>query len=257
MISSEKCSESFASDEVTYDKIYSENTYIAQYKKGYRFNADSMILSWFISIFLKKNNRAKGLEIGAGAGIIPIILQRRGILIDIDCIEIQKSLFKLLEYNIKQNNALNLNPVLSDFRLFSKECENKYDIIFTNPPYHPSDTGIINPSMEKAVAKHEFNGDLKTFFELSFKILMPKGEFFFVYPQSRIQFALSSAENSGLYLKDIYFFKEKPLSPVNLFAAKMVKTKKCNCSDSKIITMRNIDGSYSKTGREILFRSNE
>ena len=255
MISSEKYSNLDSSAEVTVNKIYSDNIFITQYKNGYRFNADSMILSWFISKFSNKKTYRKGLEIGSGSGVIPIVMNDRGFNnIDIDCVEIQETLFKLLTHNIKANNSLNLNPVNQDIKEFAKRCDRKYDFIFTNPPYFSTGRGVLNPCAEKAVAKHEVEGNLKTFLKLSYNILTSKGEFFFVYPVSRIQEALHYAENARFHLKKILFFKEYEKTPVTLFAAKMIKSDKRGNSVADIITMRNEDNSYTELGREILFK---
>ena len=92
--------------DLTLNKIYNKNTELYQSKNGYRFNSDSMILSWFtnrICSGLCSENSA--LEIGAGSGIVSIVLKRRGFLPKIDCVEIQKSLCEILEKNIERNRT--------------------------------------------------------------------------------------------------------------------------------------------------------
>ena len=70
MTSSEKYFNSpLFEQEITSNKIYSENIVIAQHKNGYRFNADSMILSWFVFKTLNPESFYNCLEIGSGTGL--------------------------------------------------------------------------------------------------------------------------------------------------------------------------------------------
>lgn len=256
MISSEKYfSSTLFKNEITLNKIYSNNIVIAQYKNGYRFNADSMILSWFISKHLNFESFYSCLEIGSGSGIIPIVLNGRGLSFQMDCVEIQESLFKLLEYNLRNNKISNAAPFHSDFSDFARNNKKKYDVIITNPPYFPAEKGKLCPDKEKACSKHEVSGNLKEFFERSFSLLSQKGSFFFVFPVSRIQYALTSAELNNLYLKRIMFFSEDHNKQPGLFAAQLIKSKPGTLTSSSIAYIRNKDGSYTTTGNEIFFES--
>jgi len=254
MTSSEKSSKSkFLNNEFSHDMIYSNDIIIAQHNKGYRFNADSMILSWFICRFLNNRKSKTALEIGSGSGIIPIILKKRGVLAEIDCFEIQESLYNLAVYNIEKNNIQGLRPFLGDFRTICKNGSTLYDFIFTNPPYFSLSSGKMSPDSEKAIAKHEVSGELKEFFNLSVKILKERGDFFFVYPVSRIQYALTHAFNNKLFLKNIFLFREYPDTSPTLFAAHLSKGKINHNALSEIITIREKDDSYTSDGNNIFF----
>ena len=73
-------------EEITIDKLFNEKIIIKQYKKGYRFSVDSPILADFVyegapqppkgGVFSEgKGDQGKVyLEIGAGSGIIPILM---------------------------------------------------------------------------------------------------------------------------------------------------------------------------------------
>jgi tRNA1Val (adenine37-N6)-methyltransferase len=255
MISSERSSSIFSPDnDITFDNIYSKNIVIAQNKKGYRFNADSMILSWFIFNFTKKKIIKKMLEIGSGSGVIPLVLAERGMRAQTDCVEIQQSLYELLCYNVQRNGASNINPLFGDFRDIPFKKENLYDIVFTNPPYFPHDKGIVSPDAEKSGAKHETFGNLKDFMGTAQKQMTSTGEFFFIYPLSRIQKALSDAQIFGLFAKDIRVFQEYNHTPPNLFTARLSKGKQGNNCTFNVITMREKDGTYTETGKNILFK---
>ncbi|HSW61669.1 MAG TPA: methyltransferase, partial [bacterium] len=183
MISLERSFKKTESDDITVDKIYSRDIEICQKKQGYRFNSDSVILSWFIYRILGGKKIHHSLEIGSGTGVVPIILNRRGFLSTIECVEVQAGLFDLLKKNISKNKLEDhLLPKNIDFREITKDKNFKFDLIFTNPPYFGVDTGKINPDNEKAISKHEFFGSLADFMSVSKKILKPGGHFVFIYP---------------------------------------------------------------------------
>lgn len=244
--------------EVTLNKIYNDSTQLYQSKNGYRFNSDSMILSWFINRNCGISGSGKNvLEIGAGSGIISIVLKRRGFLPGIDCVEIQKPMFGLLEKNIVLNGlSTEITPIFADFITFSAEKRKKYDLIFTNPPYFANESGHINPDSEKALAKHEVAGSLADFFSASKNILRKGGRFAVIFPVSRLQFALFSAAEHGFTLKDIAFFRENQETKPATFAASFVfgtKTALSSLSSAEIFELRSMNGEYSAAGTEIMY----
>ena len=247
-----------AQPEPTLNRIYNKNTALYQNQNGYRFNSDSMLLSWFVNracpAFSAENS---ALEIGAGSGIVSIVLKRRGFLPKIDCVEIQKSLYEILEKNI-ENNSLSeeISPFHADLADFAETKRKKYDLIFVNPPYFARESGHLSVDSEKALAKHEIAGNLADFFEISRNILRKGGKFIVIFPVSRIQFALFSAAKSGYTLKNMAFFRENASTKPATFAASFVfgsETALFSLSDAEIFELRSENGEYSEVGMEIMY----
>lgn len=240
--------------ETSLDKIFNSNTEIYQNKKGYRFNSDSVILSWCIYLFLSKKDIISSLEIGSGTGIVSILLKRRGFKPFIDCVEIQKELFDLMKQNFLLNQVeTSLFPYNADFRTFSKSKNTKYDLIFTNPPYFGVCDGKINKDDEKAISKHELFGNISDFFSISSKIIKKNGHFIFIFPLSRIQYALGSAFLNNFFLKDLFFFRENPNAQPSSFVAHMIFNGRNTSTKFELITLRDNNGCYSETGKEIMY----
>jgi len=246
--------------DLTLNKIYNKNTELYQSKNGYRFNSDSMILSWFVNktcTGLGSENSA--LEIGAGSGIVSIVLKRRGFLPKIDCIEIQESLCEILEKNIEKNSLTGeISPFCADFADFASTKRKKYDLVFVNPPYFAKESGHLSADSEKALAKHEVAGSLADFFEISKNILRKGGRFIVIFPASRVQFALFSAAKSGYTLKNIAFFRENAATKPATFAASFVlgsETALFSLSDAEVFELRDPNGEYSEVGMEIMYEN--
>ncbi len=254
MTSSEKSSKT---RELTSDKIFSDTTFIHQHKNGYRFNSDSMILSWFIYKILKNKKIMTAIEVGSGSGVIPIVLSRRGLSVKTFCVEKQNSLFALLEKNILNNGLKeHLEPVEGSFTELSLPLKSKYDLIYTNPPYFPLNTGRPSPSNEKANAKHEFSGSLNDFLLKSVKYLRKQGHFIFVYPVSRIQYALACASNAGFSLKDLYFYRENSSVSPSVFTANLIYGGSNSTAFTELITLRDKNGQFTAVGKEIMYDKN-
>lgn len=243
--------------ETSSDVIFSKDTVIVQPRTGYRFNSDSMILSWYIYNILIKNEIKESLEIGAGTGVVSIVLKKRGWKSKITCVEIQEEMFSMLSKNITDNNlSKDLGPVHADFRSFADKGTKRFDLIFSNPPFFGVDTGKINENNAKAQSRHEFFGNLNDFFISSIKILKKNGHFVFVYPISRIQYALSCAKNCNLMLKNICFFRENNLAAPSSFVAHLVYKSSESSVSPDLVTMRDETGEYSQTGKKIMYYQN-
>lgn len=244
--------------ELTLNTIYNKNTELYQSKNGYRFNSDSMILSWFVHrICADLGSDASALEIGAGSGIVSIVLKRRGFLPKIDCVEIQRPLCGILEKNIERNSLSNeISAFCADIADFAKTKRKKYDLVFVNPPYFAKESGHLSADSEKALAKHEVAGSLADFFDVSKNILRKGGRFIVIFPASRVQFALFSAARSGYTLKNITFFRENASTKPATFAASFVLGSEAalfSLSDAEICELRNENGEYSEIGMEIMY----
>ena len=244
--------------ELTSNKIYNKNTELYQSKNGYRFNSDSMILSWFVNKTCSAlPSDASALEIGAGSGIVSIVLKRRGFLPKIDCVEIQRSLYESLSKNIERNSLSNeISAFCADIADFAKTKRKKYDLVFVNPPYFAKESGHLSIDSEKALAKHEVAGSLADFFDISKNILRKGGRFIVIFPASRLQFALFSAARSGYTLKEIAFFRENASTKPATFAASFVLGSEAalfSLSDAEIFELRNENGEYSEIGMKIMY----
>ncbi len=207
--------DSFDQSLVSINQIFSKKNYITQHISGYRFSEDALCLSWFV--FHRSKTFTNILEIGGGSGVISITLCRRGFSGSITCIENSASLFPLLKHNITAN-ALNtqITPVFGDIRnhLFPAFS---FDGIFTNPPFFSTAAGRASSNSEKAAARHEYSGGIAEFFTASIPLLKPHGLFFVIYPISRLDHLLRSAEIAGFFLVEGIYLRNNAAAAPSLF----------------------------------------
>jgi tRNA1Val (adenine37-N6)-methyltransferase len=169
----------------------SEGMIIFQPGRGYRFTSDTVALAEFIRI----NPWESLLDFGTGVGVIPLLVWQRSPFRFALGIELQKELADLALDNVRANALSEKIFVLhSDLRTLTPEniclppqtfSEPRFDVIAANPPYLGLNRGRINPSSQKALARHEIE---LTFPELTTacqRFLKPQGRFYFVHLAQR------------------------------------------------------------------------
>ena len=157
-------------------------------EKGLKITEDAILLSEFMKkYFSKKRKNLKGeksfLEIGAGQGIISLLLSELDIISKIFAVEIQEEVFAALKKNIEIND---LNGKIIPINKNIKNVNGEYDFIFSNPPYKKTSSGKMPENEMERISKYEI---LLTLDELILEIrrlLKNYGEFFVVVPNSRL-----------------------------------------------------------------------
>ena len=157
-------------------------------EKGLKITEDAILLSEFMKkYFSRKGKNLKGeksfLEIGAGQGIISLLLSELDIISKIFAVEIQKEVFSTLKKNIEIND---LNEKIIPINKNIKSINGEYDFIFSNPPYKKTSSGKMPENEMERISKYEI---LLTLDELILEIrrlLKNYGEFFVVVPNSRL-----------------------------------------------------------------------
>ena len=171
------------SDDTT-DSILSGRIRIRQPRKGYRFGIDSVLLAHFI----KLNAEERALEIGCGTGVVIILLARLQKFKQIVGVEIQKEPAEYAAWNLEQNGVPDCRIVQADAKLLDRILPlNSFDLIFSNPPYRKLGSGKLNPSAEKAVARHEVSLRLQDLFQCCEQLLKPTGRLTVIMPNFRLQ----------------------------------------------------------------------
>jgi tRNA1Val (adenine37-N6)-methyltransferase len=188
-------------DNETIDYLSELDIKIIQKSKGYRFGIDAILLANFINI----PYQGKIVDLGSGSGIIPIILAKKGGAKEIIGIEIQKKLVELAIKNVRLNNFENIIKIIhEDINNVSNILSfQSIDLVVTNPPYRKLRSGRINPSDEKAIAKHEIKASLDDILNVAKYLLKPFGKLCMIYPAIRMTDLIYKLREKGIEPKKI------------------------------------------------------
>lgn len=185
----------------TLDTFFQGRLKILQKKKGYRFSIDAILLYQFASI--RKNEKV--IDLGTGCGILPLLLSQRAKTSSFVGVEIQKILAECATKNVHFNHLENRISILcQDIRqLRDSFPPSSFDVVLSNPPYRKVRTGRLNPSTEKAIARHEIKGTLKDLVSIASYLLPNKGRCYLIFPASRAIDLLVTLRNERLEPKRV------------------------------------------------------
>jgi tRNA1(Val) A37 N6-methylase TrmN6 len=170
--------------------------------EGYRYNSDSIFLYGFISTF---NPRGRMLDVGAGSGVLGLLVARDFSKVSLEAVEKQEAFVKYASKNAKVNK-IDYKITHSDFLDFNDK--DGYDYIISNPPFYHDGASLSEDDMI-ATARSNISLPMEGFFKKVASLLKPKGHFIFCYdPQ---QFALICAMLYSVKLRviDVQFVHSK------------------------------------------------
>jgi tRNA1Val (adenine37-N6)-methyltransferase len=121
-------------------------------------------------------------DIGAGTGLLSLMLVQKNPEILIDTIEIDNESFEQATGNITASLWKDRVTVIhADVKKFAPE--KKYDLIISNPPFYENE--LKSENQKKNVAHHSNDLSLNDLFIITKNLLTDSGKFFFLFPYKR------------------------------------------------------------------------
>lgn len=205
--------------ETTLDWIRDLSLY--QHRNGYRFSVDALLLSAFVN--MKHVNNA--VDLGTGSGIIGLLIAKRYRKARVMLVELQESLYRLAEKNIRLNNLEErvslMNADIRELRsmLGPQTC----DLVVSNPPFRKPTTGRLSAGDEKAIARHELKIKLPELVASTSYLLKGKGRFFMIFHPDRLLEVLDTFRLHNLEPKRLRFVHNDTGSVSKIFMVEAVK----------------------------------
>jgi tRNA1Val (adenine37-N6)-methyltransferase len=205
----------------TVELLCEEKLKIIQKKHGYRFSIDAFLLANFIT--LKKGERL--LDIGAGCGIIPIYIAKKGYANFMLGVEIQDELFSLALKNKELNNLGDrISFLRGDIKKHVRTLkQTPFHVVVSNPPYTKKGTGRASPGHSRYIARYESRLDLSGLLSAASSLLNKKGRFYVIYPAKRLGELINTAGLNRLELKRLRIVCPRRDEGANLFLAEFIK----------------------------------
>lgn len=153
-------------------------------KNGLTLGTDALLLASFI----RGSEKLSAVELGAGTGILSMLVATRKKAGHVTAVEIQEKYASLCRRNVALN-ALDskISVVNADIRALPHgENVGKYDVAFTNPPYLPTDAGFRNKTDDNYIARHEVNGGIEDFSFVASRLLRYGGRLYLVHRPDRL-----------------------------------------------------------------------
>ena len=226
---------------------------IIQNKKWFCFGMDSILLSDF-SKKIKPDTTI--VDLGAGTGIISILLSAKTNANKIICVEKQPEMADIIKRNIELNNLQDKIQLINDDILNIAIEEASVDAVVTNPPYKKRETGLRNENEQKYISKFETSATLEDFIKVSKRILKDKGQFFMVHRPDRLVDIMELMRKYKIEPKRIKFvyshaYEGKKAENAKLVLIEGIKNAKPFIKIEENIYVYNKDGTYTDQINEI------
>lgn len=212
--------------------------YISQARSALKVGTDAMILGALIQ---SKNTR-RALDIGAGTGVLSLMLAQKDPNVEIKALEIDEQSFIDCRENFENSPwKERLEVQCADFLNYEQSESEMYDLIISNPPFYSK--SLVNPNQRKAQTKHAEFLPVDELYSRVDRLLTEEGTFWLIAPFEHLDFHREIAGQNQLYGNDIWIIFGKPENPKR-FVARFTRIED-NTKFHELL-IRNTDGSYSK-----------
>ncbi|MEJ6589738.1 MAG: methyltransferase [Crocinitomicaceae bacterium] len=211
---------------------------VSQNNSLLKVGTDSMLLG---SIVESKHSKT-GLDLGAGNGVLSLMVAQKNPKIKIQAIELHQASFEECLYNFQRSKWSNrLDAIPADY--FKHTFDQKYDFIFSNPPFYLETSGEIQ--LENQQSKHTTKEEFFELFVLVKELLVLEGVFWIVLPFSLYELVTKYIAGLELYINEMYRIDAKLSKPNSRVILAMSKTNRP--TKQKSLVIRNEDNSYTES----------
>ena len=168
---------------------------IAQDRCAMKVGTDSVLLGAWSNLDAAPKTI---LDIGAGTGILALIMAQRSAAELIDAIEIDADAYEQCVHNFENSDwGDRLFCYHASLEEFVDEIEDTYDLIISNPPFYTDDFKSGNKARDKA--RFEEALPFKVLLSSASKLLSSTGQLNVIIPFSEEERFISIAKKEGLY----------------------------------------------------------
>ncbi len=198
----------------TRDTILDGSITLIQPKHGYRFSVEAILLGRFA----RASTRDRVLELGAGCGVVSIMMAALYRPREVVAIEIQPSLAEMIQRSAAINDLKSVHAVCADLR--QKKIAGvepaSFDLIVANPPYRAAASGRESPNHGRRMARAEGNTILTDFVGAARRYARTRGRVAFVFTARRSAELISAMRAKQLEPKRIRFVHPQLAMPASV-----------------------------------------
>lgn len=236
-------------DVETVDELRRYGLRIIQPRDGYRFSLDPLLLCDFAAI----RDGDEAVDLGAGCGIMPLILARVAPGSSLVGVESQAAMAELAERNVALNGMnervqIRHADILEVKKLFPASS---FDLVVANPPYRKKGTGRISPKPGRDLARHESTASLSDFLAAAKNLVKLTGRICFIYHPSRLAEFLTEAGAMKLSPVRLRMVHGNSAAEARMFLIELVKGRKCDLSVLPPLFVYDDHGEYTQESKMI------
>ena len=239
----------------TTDTFFNGQLSVKQSRHGYRFSIDAVLLAHLAVV--RPGERV--VDLGAGCGIVSLLLAYKYPDIRLYGIELQQELVIAAKDNVSANHMQDQITILQvDMKtLTTGFVGGPVDLVISNPPYRKSGSGRINPDSQKALARHEINITLEGVIMTALRLLKRAGRFVVIYPAERMADILTRMSSAGIEPKWLCMIHSSQKTHAKLMVIEGVKGGRPRMKIAPPLIIYREDGTYTPTVEKMFGRQVE
>ena len=183
------------------------------------------------------------LDIGAGTGLVALMLAQRSKNAKVVGVEIEENAFNQATENGKNSPWANRISFENDsIQDYSKFADSEFDLIVSNPPFFSG--GTFSDNQEKNNVRHTVklpNGDLLS---AARKLLSPKGKFCVILPYMEGLRFTEMAKNYRLFCTEVLEIRGKASKPEERLILIFEQEESSKIKEKEFVVY-NEDGTYT------------
>ncbi|MBW2593405.1 MAG: tRNA1(Val) (adenine(37)-N6)-methyltransferase [Deltaproteobacteria bacterium] len=227
----------------TTDTFFNGQVSVKQSRHGYRFSIDAVLLARLAAV----HPGERVVDLGAGCGIVSLLLAYRYPDIRLYGIELQQELAIAAKDNVTENHMQDRIVILQgDMKTVTAgSVGGPVDLVVSNPPYRKSGSGRINPDSQKALARHEIHVTIEGVARTARRLLKTAGRFVVVYPAERLADILTRMRGAGIEPKWLCMIHSGRKTPAKLMVIEGVKGGRPGMKIAPPLVIYREDGTYT------------
>ena len=218
----------------------------------FKLGTDSVLLADFVNI----GSRQRGIDLGCGSGVLPLLLMSKSERLHMTGLEINPEAAKTAEANLEANKLAERGSIVTgDIRLCKELFKSgEFDLVVANPPYFAEGSGKQSTDEAKAAARTETMCTLGEVCRAAAYLCRTGGVFCLVHRAERLCDVLCILRESGLEPKRLRTVAHDASKEPSLI---LVEARRGGGSGMKLLPplfIRNPDGSETQEILKIYHR---
>lgn len=209
----------------------------------HKFGTDAFLLA----DFARARHKDLCADLGAGCGIIPMILYKKYFPKKIYAIELQPEAAAQCRETVKVSGAEErVIPIEGDLRTMEALPLASLDLITCNPPFQSQDTGLLSKDPGRRIARHELTCTLEDVCAAGRRLLKFGGRLCVCQRPERLADAVCAMRAYGIEPKRLRFAAKNPSSRPWLFLLEGKLGAKPFMQTEPLLSAMNRDGSFTE-----------
>ena len=234
-----------------FDELWPGGPRFRQEPGSFRLSTDSVLLAHFAAPIRGK----KIIDLGCGAGVLTVLLSHARPGLRIEGIDIQEASAALCRENMAENGFDPSAVITGDLRQYRELLTaGGYDLVVSNPPYFPVESGYNAPLDSRAIARDERCLKLEELCAAAKYLCRWGGAFALVHRPERLSEIFCALTKHGLEPKRLRMVQYKPGHTPNLVLIEARRGGKPGLNIEKPLILCTPQGEDTEEVKEIYHR---